>query len=194
MTITLDKTHRCSWCLGDPVDEAYHDHHWGVPIHDDNQWLEYITLEGAQAGLSWRTIVNKIEGYKRCFHDFNIQKVASMTDTQLERLRQDSRIIRNKLKIYSTRNNAQKMIEIQKQFGTFDDYIWNFVNNTPIQNSYKSYKDIPSSTAISDSLSKDLKKRGFKFIGTTICYALMQAAGMVNDHTVDCFRHKQLKT
>ena len=193
MTITSESLPRCSWCLGDPVDEHYHDTQWGVPIHDDQQWLKFITLEGAQAGLSWRTIVNKIQGYERAFHNFDLKKVSNMKDDELEALRQNSEIIRNKLKIYSTRLNAQMMIKVQQEFGSFDSYIWEFVDNQPIQNTFSSLKDIPSSTGISDKLSKDLKKRGFKFIGTTICYALMQASGMVNDHQINCFRYQECK-
>jgi DNA-3-methyladenine glycosylase I len=180
---------RCAWCLGDTEDEHYHDTQWGVPIHDDNLWLEFITLEGAQAGLSWRTIVKKIKGYQNCFHQFNIKKVANMTNDELESLRENPAIIRNKLKIYSTRNNAQRMLEVQSQFGSFDNYIWQFVNHAPIQNNFKSLSDVPASTPISDAICKDLKKRGFKFVGGTICYALMQASGMVNDHEISCFRH-----
>jgi DNA-3-methyladenine glycosylase I len=184
-----DNLNRCAWCLGDEADEHYHDTQWGVPIHDDNLWLEFITLEGAQAGLSWRTIVNKINGYQDSFHNFNIQKVANMTDEELEVLRENPAIIRNKLKIYSTRNNAQRMIEIQSEFGSFDKYIWGFVDHKPIQNQHQSLSDLPATTEISDAMCKDLKKRGFKFVGSTICYALMQASGMVNDHEVSCFRH-----
>lgn len=191
MTITSDNKTRCAWCLGDEADEHYHDTQWGVPIHNDQLWFEFITLEGAQAGLSWRTIVNKIEGYKNCFHNFDIQKVANMSDSELEELRLNPAIIRNKLKIYSTRNNAQRMLEVQKDYGSFDTYIWQFVEGKPIQNKFKSLENIPATTSISDAMSKDLKKRGFKFIGSTICYALMQAAGMVNDHEIGCFRHEQ---
>lgn len=180
---------KCAWCLGDPVDEHYHDTHWGVPVHDDNLWLECLTLEGAQAGLSWRTIVNKIEAYQKLFKNFDIIKVSKMTDDELEELLLNPAIIRNRLKVFSTRNNALQMIKVQKEFGSFDQYIWGFVNHKPIQNNFQSLKEVPGTTAISDAMCKDLKKRGFKFIGSTICYALMQAAGMVNDHEVDCFRY-----
>jgi len=180
---------RCTWCQGDPVDENYHDTQWGVPIHDDNLWFEFLTLEGAQAGLSWRTIVNRIKGYQAAFKNFDIQKVSVMTDQELEEQLLNKAIIRNRLKVYSTRNNALCMIEVQKEFGSFDHYIWGFVDHKSIQNNFKSIKNIPAKTAISDAMSKDLKKRGFKFIGSTICYALMQASGMVNDHEVDCFRY-----
>lgn len=186
----LDKNTRCSWSQGDELDERYHDTQWGVPIHDDNLWLEFITLEGAQAGLSWRTIVKKIEGYQQSFKNFEINKVATMSDEELDELLKDPKIIRNRLKVYSTRNNAMQMIKVQKEFGTFDNYIWAFVNHKTIQNNFNSLEDLPATTDISDAMSKDLKKRGFKFIGSTICYALMQASGMVNDHVTTCFRHQ----
>ena len=180
---------RCAWCQGDPVDEHYHDTQWGVPIHDDNLWFEFLTLEGAQAGLSWRTIVNRIKAYQDAFKEFDIQKVSVMTDKELEQQLLNKAIIRNRLKVYSTRNNALRMIEVQKEFGSFDDYIWGFVDHKTIQNTFKSQKNLPATTDISDAMSKDMKKRGFKFIGSTICYALMQASGMVNDHEVGCFRY-----
>lgn len=182
---------RCAWCLGDKADEHYHDTQWGVPIHDDDLWFEFLTLEGAQAGLSWRTIVNKIEGYQQLFKNFDIIKVSVMTDEELDELLLNPAIIRNHLKVYSTRNNALQMIKVQQEFGTFDQYIWGFVNHKPIQNKFKSLKNIPATTEISDAMCKDLKKRGFKFIGSTICYALMQASGMVNDHEVGCFRYAE---
>ncbi len=187
----MPKKQRCAWCLGDDADIHYHDTQWGVPIHDDNLWFEFITLEGAQAGLSWRTIVKKIKGYQESFKNFDIHAVASMSDAQLDEILKDPKIIRNRLKVYSTRNNAQQMIKVQQEFGSFDSYIWQFVDNKPIQNSFASLKNIPATTEISDAMSKDLKKRGFKFIGSTICYALMQAAGMTNDHEVGCFRHQE---
>jgi len=180
---------RCTWCLGDTADKHYHDTQWGVPIHDDDLWFEFLTLEGAQAGLSWRTIVNKIEGYQQLFKNFDIVKVSVMTDEELDALLLNPAIIRNRLKVYSTRNNALQMIKVQQEFGTFDQYIWGFVNHKPIQNKFKNLKNVPGTSNISDVMSKDLKKRGFKFIGSTICYALMQASGMVNDHVLDCFRH-----
>ena len=184
-------TYRCEWSQGDVADEHYHDTHWGVPIHDDSLWFEYITLEGAQAGLSWRTIVNKIKGYQDSFKNFDIQKVAVMTDEELEQLLTNPKIIRNRLKVFSTRNNAQQMLKVQEEHGSFDKYIWGFVNHKPIQNKFNSLKNIPATTEISDVMSKDLKKRGFKFIGSTICYALMQASGMVNDHEINCFRYQE---
>lgn len=186
----LDKNTRCSWSQGDELDERYHDTQWGVPIHDDNLWLKFITLEGAQAGLSWRTIVKKIEGYQQSFKNFEINKVATMSDEELDELLKDPKIIRNRLKVYSTRNNAIQMIKVQKEFGTFDNYIWAFVNHKTIQNNFNSLEEVPATTDISDAMSTDLKKRGFKFIGSTICYALMQASGMVNDHVATCFRYQ----
>ncbi|VAW35490.1 DNA-3-methyladenine glycosylase [hydrothermal vent metagenome] len=185
-----DNKIRCTWCQGDAVDEHYHDTQWGVPIHEDHLWFECITLEGAQAGLSWRTIVNKIEGYQQSFQNFNIEKVAKMTDAQLDKLLKDPKIVRNRLKVYSTRNNAQQMLKVQHEFSSFNNYIWGFVNHKPIVNTATSLSDIPTTTNISDAMSKDLKKRGFKFVGSTICYALMQAAGMVNDHEIGCFRYE----
>ena len=190
MSSLNESQYRCAWSQGDAVDEHYHDTQWGVPIHDDNLWFEFLTLEGAQAGLSWRTIVNKIEGYQQLFKNFDIEKVAVMTDNELEELLLNPAIIRNRLKVFSTRNNALQMIKVQQEFGSFDNYIWGFVNHKPIQNNVESLKNIPSTSEISDAMSKDLKKRGFKFIGSTICYALMQASGMVNDHEVNCFRYE----
>lgn len=182
---------RCAWCVGDAADEHYHDNQWGVPIHDDRLWLEFLTLEGAQAGLSWRTIINKREGYQQLFKQFDIDKVANMTDEELHEILKNPAIIRNRLKVFSTRNNAQQMRKVQIEFGGFDQYIWTFVDHKPIQNSFVSLKNIPGTTDISDAMSKDLKKRGFKFIGSTICYALMQASGMVNDHEIGCFRYSE---
>ena len=187
---------RCAWACNDEAEKIYHDEQWGVPIHDDKLWFEFLTLEGAQAGLSWRTIINKRLGYQQSFHLFDINKVAELTDAQLDELLKNPKIIRNRLKVYSTRNNAQQMKKVQKEFGSFDNYMWHFVDNKPITNTFKSLKNIPATTEISDLMSKDLKKRGFKFIGSTICYALMQASGMVNDHELDCFRYgvcKKLK-
>jgi len=183
--------YRCEWCQGDTDDEKYHDTQWGIPIHDDDLWLEFITLEGAQAGLSWRTIVKKIKGYQDSFKGFDIEKVAVMTDEELENLLTNPKIIRNRLKVFSTRNNAQQMIKVQAEYGSFDKYIWGFVNHKSIQNKFNDLNDIPATTEISDAMSKDLKKRGFKFIGSTICYALMQASGMVNDHEVNCYRYDE---
>jgi DNA-3-methyladenine glycosylase I len=187
----MPEKQRCAWCLGDDADIHYHDTQWGVPIHDDSLWFEFITLEGAQAGLSWRTIVNKIKGYQESFNNFDIEAVANMTDDVLDELLKNPKIIRNRLKVYSTRNNAQQMIKVQQEYGSFDKYIWQFVGNKPIQNEFASLMDVPATTPVSDAMCKDLKQRGFKFVGSTICYALMQAAGMTNDHEVNCFRHKE---
>lgn len=182
---------RCSWPK-DEYDMVYHDTVWGVPVHDDRMLFEFLTLEGAQAGLSWNTILRRRDGYKKAFADFDVEKVARFTEKRQEALREDTGIIRNRLKIASTVTNAQAFIKVQEEFGTFDAYIWRFVDGAPIINHWKTMKEVPASTPISDALSKDLKKRGFRFVGTTICYAHMQATGMVNDHTVDCFRHREL--
>lgn len=174
---------------GEPGKEFYadyHDHEWGVPVHDDQHLFEMLILEGAQAGLSWETILKRREGYRAAFHQFDPKKVADMSDEELERLREDERIIRNRLKIYSARQNARVFLEIQKEFGSFDSYVWGFVNNTPIVNRWKQLKEMPVTTPESDALSKDLKKRGMKFVGSTIIYAYMQAVGLVNDHLADC--------
>lgn len=167
----------------------YHDREWAVPVHDDRLLFEMLILEGAQAGLSWETILKRRAGYKKAFHNFDVAKVAAMTDNQLEALRSDPDIIRNRLKIYATRQNARVFLAIQQEFGAFDRYLWNFVDNKPIVNVRKSLQDVPPTTSISDALSKDLKKRGMTFVGSTIIYAFMQAVGMVNDHVISCWRH-----
>ncbi len=189
----MNELKRCAWAIHDEAEKNYHDEQWGVPIHDDNLWFELLTLEGAQAGLSWRTIINKRLGYQQAFHQFDINKVAGMSDAELDELLTDPKIIRNRLKVYSTRNNAQQMLKVMAEFGSFDNYMWQFVQHKPIVNRFNNLKEVPASTEISDTMSKDLKKRGFKFIGTTICYALMQASGMVNDHETDCFRYEICK-
>lgn len=180
-------------CFGNGVGKEfyadYHDNQWGVPVHDDRLLFEMLILEGAQAGLSWETVLKKREGYKQAFYDFDPKKVALMSDSQLEKLAGDAQIIRNKLKIKSARTNAQIFLEIQKEFGSFDNYIWSFVNNKPIKNHWKSLGEIPASNPISDKISKDLKKRGMNFVGSTIIYAYMQAVGMVNDHIVSCWKY-----
>ncbi|MEM7430560.1 MAG: DNA-3-methyladenine glycosylase I [Pseudomonadota bacterium] len=185
---------RCKWCQG-VNDEylAYHDEEWGVPVYDDPTQFEFFILEGAQAGLSWRTILGRRDGYRSAFANFDVEKVARFTDKRLEKLLEDPGIIRNRLKVYGTRTNAQAFIQVQKEFGTFCDYIWGFVGGKPIQNNFKRDSDVPATTKESDALSKDLKKRGFKFVGSTIMYAHMQATGIVNDHIVSCFRHKECK-
>ncbi len=187
-----DSTHdgktRCEWVNGG--NQLYHDYHddeWGVAVHDDQLLFEFLILEGAQAGLSWATVLNKREGYLKAFDNFDVRKVAKYDQTKIEALLQNPEIIRNKLKVNATVVNAGLVIEMQKEFGSFDKYIWQFVEGKTIQNKWTDMSQVPVSTAESDAMSKDLKKRGFKFIGTTICYAFMQATGMVNDHTVDCF-------
>lgn len=172
---------------GQELYAKYHDEEWGVAVHDDRVLFEFIILEGAQAGLNWFTILKKREGYRKAFKDFDPVKVAQMTDDELEALREDASIIRNKLKIYSARRNAKVFIEIQKEFGSFDKYIWSYVDFKPIKNHFKSIEDVPVKTEISDLISKDLKKRGMKFVGSTIMYAYMQAVGMVDDHAEDCW-------
>jgi DNA-3-methyladenine glycosylase I len=183
---------RCAWCGDDPLYVAYHDREWGVPVHGDRLLFEFLILEGAQAGLSWITILRKREHYRRAFDDFDAEKVARYGQRQVGRLLGDAGIVRNRLKIEAAINNAQRFLDVQAAFGSFDAYIWRFVDGKPIQNRRKSLKDIPASTPESDALSKDLKARGFKFVGSTICYAHMQATGMVNDHLVDCFRHGEI--
>lgn len=180
---------RCSWAVGNDLEKSYHDDEWGVPVHDDRVWFEFLTLEGAQAGLSWSTILNKRDGYRELFANFDVKKVVQFDEAKIAELLLNPAIVRNKLKVNSTVTNAQHFIEVQQEFGSFDTYIWQFVDGKPLVNHWKDVSEVPVSTPQSDALSKDLKKRGFKFIGTTICYALMQATGMVNDHTTDCFRY-----
>jgi len=183
---------RCKWAGSDPEMIAYHDREWGVPQHDDRVLFEFLILEGAQAGLSWSTILKKREGYRRAFANFDPQKVARFTSKKIEKLLQDPSIVRNRLKVDSAVTNARAFLKVQKEFGSFDAYLWSFVDGKPTGNKWKTLRDIPAKTPASDAMSKDLKKRGFKFVGSTICYAFMQAVGMVNDHTTDCFRHPQL--
>lgn len=182
---------RCEWAKGD-LYEKYHDEEWGVTVHDDQKLFEFLILEGAQAGLSWITILQRREGYRRAFKDFDAQSVAAMTDCELEETLLDPGIIRNRLKVFGARKNAQAFLEIQEEFGTFDAYIWRFVDGAPIQNSFRTLSEIPATTPISDALSKDLKSRGMTFVGSTIMYAHMQATGMVNDHVTACPRHREL--
>ncbi len=183
---------RCGWV---PEDNAlyanYHDNEWGVPVHEDRKHFEFLILEGAQAGLSWLTILKRREGYAQAFANFDPKKVAHFDEKKVEELMQNSGIIRNRLKIESAINNAKRFLEVQKEFGSFDSYVWGFVGGKPIQNQWKSHKEIPAVNDAAKLLSRDLKKRGFKFVGPTIIYAHMQAIGMVNDHTVDCFRYKK---
>ena len=179
---------RCTWAK-DELNITYHDKEWGRPQHDDTKLFEFLILEGAQAGLSWITILKRRDGYRKAFSDFDVLKVSKYTQKRVEKLLQDESIIRNKLKVNSAINNAKAFLKVQVEFGSFDEYLWGFVNHKPIKNKFKKLSDIPASTEISEKLSKDLKKRGFSFVGPTICYALMQAIGMVNDHTTQCFMH-----
>lgn len=187
----MNDLRRCTWPKSE-LDIAYHDTEWGVPVHDDRVLFEFLTLEGAQAGLSWSTILKKRPNYRRAFADFEVARVAKFTPTKVERLLQDPGIVRNRLKINSTVTNARAFLAVQEEFGSFDAYVWRFVGGSPKQNRWRSLKRIPARTAESDALSKDLKARGFRFVGSTICYAFMQATGMVNDHLTTCFRHRDL--
>ena len=184
---------RCAWTGSDPLYRAYHDEEWGVPVHDDRLLFEFLTLEGAQAGLSWITILRKREGYRRAFAGLDPEVVARFGDQQLLQLLADPGIVRNRLKLSSTVGNARAFQALREEFGTFDAYLWRFVEGAPLQNAWRSLSEIPASTPLSDTLSRDLKRRGFRFVGTTICYAFMQAVGMVNDHTTDCFRWTELQ-
>ncbi len=179
---------RCGWCTSDPLYMDYHDNEWGKPNHDDLHLFEMINLEGAQAGLSWFTVLVKRENYRKAFDHWDAKKIAKYDDKKIEKLMQNEGIIRNRLKINATIGNAKAFLAVQKEFGSFDKYIWQFVGGKPIVNRWKSLKDVPAQTEESDTMSKDLKKRGFKFVGSTICYAYMQATGMVNDHVMDCWK------
>ncbi len=183
---------RCSWCGDDPIYIRYHDEVWGVPVHDDRTLFEFLTLEGAQAGLSWITILRKQAGYREAFHQFDVQRVAAMTPEDEDRLRQNPAIVRNRLKISSTVSNARAFIDVQNEFGSFNAYIWGYVGGRPVQNAPESTTDIPAETPLAKEISKDLKRRGFRFVGPTIVYAFMQATGMVNDHVITCFRRAEL--
>ena len=187
------KEKRCAWCLGSEAYIAYHDEEWGVPLYDDRLLFEFLTLEGAQAGLSWSTILNKRQGYRDAFANFEVAKVARFTQARIDKLLTNPAIVRNRLKVESTVSNAQAFMRVQKEFGSFSDYIWGFVDGSPIQNHWKSLKEVPAETAEARVMSKDLKKRGFRFVGPTICYAFMQATGMVNDHVVGCPRYREVK-
>lgn len=181
---------RCPWCLSSELMMEYHDAEWGVPVHEDEKHFEFILLDTFQAGLSWSTILNKRENFRKAFENFDYVKIAKYKEPKIQKLLNDAGIIRNKLKVYGTVNNAQRFLEIQKEFGTFDKYIWQFTGNKVIDHKYKTHKNIKPSTKESDNMSADLYKRGFKFVGSTICYAYMQAAGMVNDHLVDCWKYR----
>jgi DNA-3-methyladenine glycosylase I len=184
---------RCPWCLGSAAYIAYHDREWGKPEHDDRMLFELLILEGAQAGLSWSTILNKRDNYRRAFDDFDVRRIARYDEARVAQLLADAGIVRNRLKIAATLQNAQAFLAVQKEFGSFDRHIWSFVGGQPKQNRRRSMKQVPARTPESDAMSKDLKQRGFKFVGSTICYAFMQASGMVNDHLVTCFRQAQLR-
>ena len=186
-------SNRCWWSGKDPVYIAYHDEEWGVPVHDERLLFEFLCLEGQQAGLSWITVLKKRDHYRKCFKNFEIDKVARLTDKTIEKHLLDAGLIRNRLKLYSIRSNALAFKQVQKEFGSFDSYIWSFTGGGVLDGKRKTAKNVPATTDISDAMSKDLKKRGFKFIGSTICYAFMQAAGLVNDHTANCFRYKELQ-
>lgn len=183
---------RCEWCGHDPLYIRYHDEEWGVPVHNDRHLFEMLILEGAQAGLSWRTILNKRDTYNKAFHGFDYEKIAQYTLQDVKRLLKDPGIIRNRLKIESSIENARCTITVKDKFGSFDSFIWRYVDGMPIQNNWNKVSDIPSKTRQSDVMSNDLKKHGFKFVGSTTCYALMQSVGMVNDHTTDCFRYREI--
>ncbi|MFH1438088.1 MAG: DNA-3-methyladenine glycosylase I [Pseudomonadota bacterium] len=183
---------RCAWVGSDPVMIDYHDREWGVPVHDDRRHFEFLVLDAAQAGLSWRTILHRREGYRRAFAGFDPEKVARYTEKRIEKLLADPGIIRNRLKVKSAVTNARSFLEVQKEFGSFDAYVWRLAGGKTRVNRFRSLKQLPAKTAQAEAMSKDLKKRGFAFVGPTICYAYMQAAGMVNDHTTDCFRHNQV--
>jgi len=183
---------RCGWCIGDPLYEAYHDNEWGVPVKDDATFFEFLVLETFQAGLSWITILRKRENFRKAFDQFDYTKIAFYPQSKIDTLLQDVGIVRNKLKVNATVSNAQAFIKVQKEFGSFSKYIWNFVDGKPIKNSLQNYKHAPATTPLSDKISIDLKKRGFKFVGSTVVYAFMQATGIVNDHEVSCHRYHKV--
>ncbi len=184
---------KCSWALSSPLLEHYHDKEWGVPVHDDRLLFEFLILEGAQAGLSWSTILKKREGYKKAFDNFDAEIIARYDEQKIDALLANPDIVRNKLKVNSVVLNAKAFLQVQQDFGGFNDYIWLFVDGTPLHNAWNTAADLPASTRLSELMSKDLTKRGFKFVGSTICYAYMQATGMVNDHAIDCFRYAEIK-
>lgn len=190
----MGKIERCDWANSKEIYEKYHDEEWGSPLNDDIQLFEFLTLEAFQAGLSWLTILNKRKNFEKAFAGFDYEKVAKFDEKDFDRLMSDAGIVRNRMKISAAINNAARFIETREEFGSFDKYIWGFVNGKPVQNDFKEMSDIPAKTELSDKISKDLKNRGFKFVGSTIVYAHMQATGMVNDHVVTCFRHKEVQT
>lgn len=183
---------RCEWCGSDPLYRAYHDNEWGVPVHDDRLLFEFLILEGAQAGLSWLTILKRREGYRKAFDQFDVDRIANYTQNDIDRLLADEGIIRNRLKVESTIRNAQGTLKIREEHGSLDAFLWRYVNGVPLQNAWTSMKELPVQTNISAAMSRDLKKLGFNFVGPTICYAFMQAVGMVNDHVTDCYRHREV--
>ena len=189
----MDRKIRCDWCGPDPLYVAYHDNEWGVPLHDDRRLFEMLLLEGAQAGLNWLTILRKREEYRRAFHGFDVERVAAYSEAEVQRLLADPGIVRNRLKIEAAIRNARGILSVRKAFGSFDSFVWSYVDYRPRQNAWKTLADLPARTEISERMSRDLKKRGFNFVGPTICYAFMQAVGMVNDHTVDCFRYNAVR-
>lgn len=184
---------RCAWCGDDPLYIEYHDNEWGVPMHDERRLFEMLCLEGAQAGLSWITILKKRDGYRKAFDNFEKEKIILYTDDDRDRLRADPTIVRNKLKIGSVIQNANSVLQLYEEGMTLETYLWGYVDGVPIQNQWRSMSEVPATTSLSEQMSKDLKKRGFKFVGPTICYALMQSIGMVNDHLVDCYRYEEVK-
>ena len=190
--LVMNEIRRCNWSVSDPIYIKYHDKEWGVPVHNDRKLFEMIVLDGAQAGLSWLTILKKRKNYRKAFDNFDPKKVAKYDKRKIAQLLKNEGIVRNKLKVESAVTNAKAFLKVKEEFKTFDNYIWKFVGGKTKVNSWKTLKDIPATTNESDAMSKDLKERGFKFVGSTICYAFMQAAGLVNDHTVDCFRYKGL--
>ena len=194
MTSLPNNPTRCDWSLGHPLMIEYHDTEWGVPVHDDRKLFEFLVLDAAQAGLSWRTVLLKRENYRKAFDNFDAEKVARYTEKRIEKLLQNPGIIRNRLKVNSAVTNARTTLKVRDEFGTFDRYIWQFVGGKPLINRIQSLKQIPATSKESDAMSKDLKRRGFNFVGSTICYAFMQAAGLVNDHLVTCFRHREVQS
>lgn len=183
---------RCGWCEGDPLYEAYHDEEWGVPVYDDDTFFEFLVLETFQAGLSWITILRKRENFRKAFDHFDYRKIAKYNQPKVDLLLKDAGIIRNKLKVNATITNAKAFMSVQKEFESFSNYIWKFVDGKPIKNAWNDYREAPANTPLSDTISKDLKKRGFKFVGTTVVYAFMQATGIINDHEVSCFRYNEV--
>ena len=192
MKPTLNTPRRCAWAKSD-LSIRYHDHEWGVPVHDDRLLLEFLILEGAQAGLSWEIILRKREGYRTAFDGFNARRIAAYDEKKVAALLANPEIVRNRLKVASAIQNSRSLLAVQKEFGSFDSYLWGFVDDRPVQNARRSHRQVPAPTELSDALSRDLRRRGFRFVGSTICYAFMQAVGMVNDHPIVCFRYEEVK-